>query len=163
MSKHPYRSLPDKAFWRKAVAAPAPSDVDPVGIFELRIDPETKVATAGSCFAQHIARHLRSSGYDYYVAEPGHPILPQKARDANNYGLFSCRYGNIYTTRQLLQLMERAYGKFEPAEDVWFDAPDIVRDPFRPTTQPWRLHFGSRDASRSCSAPGRSPADVRGA
>lgn len=136
MSQHPYRSLPDKAFWRKAVAAPAPADVDPVGIFNLRIEPETRVATAGSCFAQHIARYLRNSGYNYFIAEPGHPILPQKVRDANNYGLFSCRYGNIYTARQLRQLMERAYGRFEPAEDVWFDAPDMVRDPFRPTTQP---------------------------
>jgi hypothetical protein len=79
---------------------------------------------------------LRNSGYNYFIAEPGHPILPQKARDASNYGLFSCRYGNIYTARQLLQLMERAYGTFEPVEDVWFDAPDVVRDPFRPTTQP---------------------------
>ena len=136
MSKHPYQALPDKAFWRKAVAAPRPSDVDPVDRFELRIGMDTKVATAGSCFAQHIARYLREHGYNYFVAEPGHPILPQKARDANNYGLFSCRYGNIYTARQLNQLIERAYGHFMPREDVWFDSPDVVRDPFRPTTQP---------------------------
>lgn len=135
MSQHPYRSLPDKAFWRKAVAATPPAEVDPVGSFDLRIGRETKVATAGSCFAQHIARHLRLSGYNYFVAEPGHPVLPQEVRDANNYGLFSCRYGNIYTTRQLLQLIERAYGRFMPDEDVWTDEPDIVRDPFRPRVQ----------------------------
>jgi hypothetical protein len=136
VSEHPYRSLPDKAFWRKAVSEPRPGEIDPVGTFNLRIDQNTKVATAGSCFAQHIARHLRQSGYNYLVAEPGHPILPQNVREANNYGLFSCRYGNIYTARQLKQLIDRAYGRFAPREDVWFDAPDVIRDPFRPTAQP---------------------------
>jgi len=133
---HPYKSLPDKAFWKRAVAAPASSDVDPVGLFELRITPETKVATAGSCFAQHIARYLSNSGYNYYVAEPGHPILPASVRAKNNYGLFSARYGNIYTTRQLWQLFQRAFGTFTPAEEVWKEAEDVFLDPFRPTTQP---------------------------
>lgn len=136
MSEHPYKSLPDKAFWRRAVEAPAPAEVDPVGTFDLRITAETKVATAGSCFAQHIARYLSNSGYCYYVAEPGHPIVPASVRAKNNYGLFSARYGNIYTARQLWQLFQRAYGKFEPAEGVWQEAPDVFLDPFRPTTQP---------------------------
>jgi hypothetical protein len=136
MSQHPYKSLSEKSFWRRSVAGVSPDEVDPVGTFDLRIDTETKVATAGSCFAQHIARHLKNSGYCYYVAEPGHPILPASARAQNNYGLFSARYGNIYTTRQLLQLFERAYGRFVPAEDVWQEADDVFLDPFRPTTQP---------------------------
>ena len=136
MNKHPYQSLADKAFWRRAVTDLPRSEVDPVGQFDLRIGPDTKVATAGSCFAQHIARHLRDSGYDYFVAEPGHPILPEGVRQASNYGLFSCRYGNIYTARQLRQLMDRAYGRFHPKEDAWFNSLGDVRDPFRPTTQP---------------------------
>ena len=136
MSKHPYQSLPDKAFWRRSVAGPPPSEVDPVGNFGLRMDSTTKVATAGSCFAQHIARHLKKAGYSYYVAEPGHPILPASVRARQNYGLFSARYGNIYTARQLLQLFDRAYGRFEPAEDYWETRPGVFVDPFRPTTQP---------------------------
>lgn len=136
MTHHPYKSLPPKSFWRRAVAAPAPPNVDPVGVFELKIGPDTRVATAGSCFAQHIARHLRKSGYNYFIAEPGHDLLPMKVREAANYGLFSARYGNIYTTRQLWQLFERAYGRFEPEEDVWHESADVVLDPFRPTTQP---------------------------
>jgi hypothetical protein len=133
---HPYKSLPDKAFWKPAIAAPAAGDVDPVGVFDLRITPETKVATAGSCFAQHIARYLRDSGYNYFVAEPGHPIVPASIRAKNNYGLFSARYGNIYTARQLWQLFQRAWGDFIPAEDVWQEADDVFIDPFRPSTQP---------------------------
>jgi hypothetical protein len=136
VSEHPYKRLPDKAFWRRAVEAPPPADVDPVGTFDLRITAETKVATAGSCFAQHIARYLRDSGYCYYVAEAGHPIVPASVRAKNNYGLFSARYGNIYTARQLWQLFQRAYGHFTPAEDVWKEADDVYLDPFRPTTQP---------------------------
>jgi hypothetical protein len=133
---HPYKSIPDIAFWRRSVAAPAPADVDPVGIFDLRIRPETKVATAGSCFAQHIARHLRKSGFNYYVVEEGHPILPSEVRDKHHYGMFSARYGNIYTARQLLQLFHRAYGRFSPSEDAWVEEDSSVLDPYRPTVQP---------------------------
>lgn len=136
MTLNPYKGLPDKAFWRRAVADPPAGQVDPVGTFELRINPETRVATAGSCFAQHIARYLGNSGFNYYVAEPGHPIVPESVRKQNNYGLYSARYGNIYTARQLLQLIERAYGRFKPAEDVWQESQDVFVDPFRPTTQP---------------------------
>jgi hypothetical protein len=136
VTEHPYKTLPAKAFWRRSVAGCAPSDVDPVGVFEMRIAADTKVATAGSCFAQHIARHLKDSGYCYYVAEPGHPILPASTRARQNYGLFSCRYGNIYTARQLWQLFQRAYGQFSPAESVWQVTGDSFVDPFRPTTQP---------------------------
>lgn len=136
MAEHPYRSLPDKAFWRRSVAAPNYIEVDPVGEFRLRITPQTRVATAGSCFAQHIARHLKKSGFNYYVAETGHPILPQVVRDHHNYGVFSARYGNLYTARQLVQLIQRAYGGFSPAEGAWQEGDGRVLDPFRPTVQP---------------------------
>jgi len=136
MSAHPYKSLPDKAFWRRSVAAPAPWAVDPVGVFDIRISAQTRVATAGSCFAQHIARYLKNSGFNYYVAEEGHPIIPLAVRESNNYGLFSARYGNIYTARQLLQLFRRAYGTFSPQEDVWIESESKVLDPFRPSAQP---------------------------
>ena len=133
---HPYKSLPDKAFWRRSLSSLTPGEVDPVGVFDLRIQPETRVATAGSCFAQHIARHLRNSGFNYYVVETGHPILPQEVRDKHHYGVFSARYGNIYTARQLLQLFERAYGQFTPMEDAWLQPDGTVLDPYRPTVQP---------------------------
>jgi hypothetical protein len=136
VAEHPYRALPDKAFWRRSVAVPDYSEVDPVGEFRLRIRPQTRVATAGSCFAQHIARHLKKSGFNYYVAETGHPILPQAVRDNHNYGVFSARYGNLYTARQLVQLIKRAYGKFSPSEGAWVEGDGRVLDPFRPTVQP---------------------------
>lgn len=133
---HPYSELPPKAFWRRSVAGIVPEDIDPVGIFEIRLTPDTKVATAGSCFAQHIARHLSAVGFNYYIAEQGHPILSDAVKRQNNYGVFSARYGNIYTARQLAQLFRRAYGRFIPLEDAWIDEGRVVRDPFRPTVQP---------------------------
>lgn len=136
MTDHPYKSLPDKAFWRRAVVAPAVGDVDPVGIFGCRIGKRTKVATAGSCFAQHIARYLRNADFTYFVAEPGHPLLNSDQRNAAGYGLFSARYGNIYTARQLRQLLDRAFNRFKPAEPYWQQGPDVWVDPFRPTAQP---------------------------
>jgi hypothetical protein len=111
-------------------------EVDPVVKFEIKINRETKVATAGSCFAQHIARYLKQTGFNYYIAEPGHPVLPESVRLANNYGLFSARYGNIYTARQLLQLFQRAYGLFCPVDACWKVDENIYLDPFRPTAQP---------------------------
>lgn len=134
--RHPYKGLPEKAFWRRSVADIAPGDVDPVGTFNLRITRSTKVATAGSCFAQHIARHLSDLGFNYFVTEPGHPIITESVRKKNNYGLFSARYGNIYTAKQLNQLFKRAYGTFSPREDFWKEEDNSIKDPFRPTIQP---------------------------
>lgn len=136
MADHPYKNAPDHNFWHRAVASRDPIDVDPVVDFPIKIGPTTRVATAGSCFAQHIARYLSSSGYNYYVTEPGHPVLPEDIRLANNYGLFSARYGNIYTAKQLLQTFQRAYRLFEPVEDVWKEQDDVFLDPYRPSSQP---------------------------
>jgi hypothetical protein len=76
------------------------------------------------------------SGFNYFVPEAGHPVLDPGTLAAYNYGTFSARYGNIYTTRQLRQTFERAYGTRQPLDDVW-SAPDgSLIDPFRPWVQP---------------------------
>ena len=72
--------------------------MDPVDEFGLRIDPMTKVATAGSGFVQHIARHLQTSGFNYYVEEKGHSLISKTIRNKRNYRIFSALYGNIYST-----------------------------------------------------------------
>ncbi|KAF1717812.1 GSCFA domain-containing protein [Pseudoxanthomonas yeongjuensis] len=135
MNQHPYKSLPDHAFWRRAVSGVAPSEIDPVVSAGFSIDRADKVATAGSCFAQHIARYLKQSGYNYLVTETAHPLVAQDA-EKFNYGLFTARYGNIYTSRQLLQLFDRAFGEFVPEEDVWQGENGGVIDALRPTIQP---------------------------
>lgn len=133
---HPYKTLPPAAFWRSAIGEVEPSAVDPVIEAAFQISPSDKVATAGSCFAQHIARHLRDNGFNFLVTEPGHPIAPPKLLESFAYGLFTARYGNIYTSRQLVQLVKRVYGEFQPADDLWERHDGALVDPFRPQIQP---------------------------
>ncbi len=132
----PYKSLPRSAFWRHAVAAPDPSQVEPEANRPFKISRTDRVATGGSCFAQHIARHLQKSGYNYYVTETAHPIVPADIAAAFNYATFTARYGNIYTARQLTELFTRAYGTFNPQDDHWTDGAGALVDPFRPQIQP---------------------------
>ena len=136
MSKHPYQGIPATAHWRRAVSDLPAGQVDPVGKFKFLVRADDKVATAGSCFAQHIARHLASGGLQHYVVEPGHPIATPQQRETFGYGMFSARYGNLYTARQLLQLYDRAFGTFVPVEPVWRTEGGAFIDPFRPTVEP---------------------------
>lgn len=131
----PYTSLPDHAYWRRSVAGPAPEAINPVVNPKFHIGPGDRMATAGSCFAQHIARFMRANGYNYLVAEPGHPMLTDALCETYNYGTFSARYGNVYTTRQLRQLLERAYGLRVAMDDIWTGPKGFI-DPYRPHIQP---------------------------
>lgn len=136
MTSNPYKNFPAHAFWRRSVSATPLPEVDPVVRAAFSISPNDRVATAGSCFAQHIARRLQQKGFNYYVAEKAHPIVPAELVHQYNYGTFSARYGNIYTSRQLLQLLQRIYGEFQPQEDIWESDDDSFVDPFRPQIQP---------------------------
>lgn len=136
MKSNPYSKLPPYAYWRRAVADVAPVDIDPVTEPAFRFGARDRIATAGSCFAQHIGRYLKSGGCNYLITEAPHPFLSERAAETLNYGLYTARYGNIYTSRQLLQLFDRAYGRFTPKENCWFEAGGVVIDPFRPQIQP---------------------------
>jgi hypothetical protein len=122
-----YSDLPASSFWRKSVEHVGVSGIDPVVAPTFRLSPQDKIATAGSCFAQHIARVLVEDGRNFLNVEPS------KGRDS---GDFSARYGNIYTARQLLQLAYRAYGKFVPSDTAWRRDDGRYVDPFRPQMEP---------------------------
>lgn len=136
MSIHPYRNKPNYNFWSRSVAGIDPGEVDPVVKGEFQISQSDKVATAGSCFAQHIARKLALNGFNYFVSEKAHPITSPDLISTYNYGTYSARYGNIYTSRQLLQLILRVFGEFTPKDDIWQDERGNLIDPFRPQIQP---------------------------
>jgi GSCFA family/Polysaccharide biosynthesis enzyme WcbI len=135
-SGNPYRNLPDVQFWKKSVASVRPEALDPVYRPRFSINKDLKVSTAGSCFAQHIARTLSTSGFNYYVSEQA-PIelSPNDAKD-KNYGVFSARYGNIYTARQFTQLFKRVSGDFLPKDNYWERSDGKFVDPFRPQIEP---------------------------
>jgi hypothetical protein len=82
-----------------------------------------------------VARHLAQSGFNFLVTEKAHPIIPVEVAEHFNYGMFTARYGNIYTARQLKQLLQRAYGLFDPVESIWRTTEGYVVDPFRPQIQ----------------------------
>lgn len=135
--RHPYIGLPNRQFWKKEPGIASYSKFDPVSDVPFQISRTDKVVTAGSCFAQHVARYITESGFNHYIAEPAHPIVPAPIAEKYNYGMFSARYGNVYTARQLKQLLYRAYGEFTPIEDAWVSAKSgRAVDPFRPQIHP---------------------------
>lgn len=134
--RHPYVGLPDYQFWRKEIAIEVPEQFDPVKHVSFTIEKDDPVVTAGSCFAQHVARHLAGSGFNFLVTERAHPLIPKEISKKYHYGMFTARYGNIYTARQLKQLLQRAYGQFEPLESVWGGPAGEILDPFRPQIHP---------------------------
>jgi hypothetical protein len=135
MSAHPYQGLPAHQFWRDAIAAVEPFRVDPVVSPRFRIGGDDRVATAGSCFAQHISRRLAGAGFNYFVTEPG-LHLDAEQRRAGNFGVFSARFGNLYTTRQLMQLFEECVDGRKVAEAVWRTPEGRCVDALRPQVEP---------------------------
>ncbi|MBU0620474.1 MAG: GSCFA domain-containing protein [Gammaproteobacteria bacterium] len=128
-------ALEDFCFWPKAMSAPAPGHIDPVTVAKV-ISPQDSVATMGSCFAQHLAKHISKSGLDYFVAEQAPAGMTEKEAQEKNYGVFSARYGNIYTVRQAVQLFDRSFGNFQPVERAWERPDGRWVDAFRPQIEP---------------------------
>jgi len=135
MMDNPYSSMPSRAFWRSAVADVSPLEFS--GLYEPRfaITRNMPIAAAGSCFAQHIARNFKSRGYRFVQLEPSPPNLSAEQLEQFNCEVYSARYGNIYSIRQLVQLFQRASGDFESCEDIW-ENDGRYYDPFRPSIEP---------------------------
>jgi hypothetical protein len=126
-SLHPYKDLPPSSFWNRSFQGD-PSQFDPVNQVPFRIGTGDKVATAGSCFAQHISARLKSADRGFLITEPG--------PEARNFGVFSARYGNIYTARQLAQLLDRAFGRMDIKNAIWEMPSGRFADAFRPQIEP---------------------------
>ena len=113
---HPYAGRPEHCFWR-ALPTEDWAALQPALSGKFQLGSQDRIATAGSCFAQNLMRRLQERGAPILMAEVPHPfLLPEFAR-RNGYGLFSARYGNIYTFRQLLELAEQAFGLRPPIHD----------------------------------------------
>ena len=127
-SKFPYDNRPSYALWKRSVQPIPSTEIDPSAPVRFKISKGERVASAGSCFARHIAANLRAQQFNYFFTEPG--------------AEYSANFGNIYTTLQLRQLLDRAYGRFYPAETAWRMGDRFV-DPLRPRVFPEA--FGSVD------------------
>jgi len=127
----PYADLPQRQYWKPAVAEPYPLAISDLYRKKFPIAPQDSIATCGSCFAQHIGKRMRDGGYRYVDLEPAPPELNSWEAKAQGYGLYSARYGNVYTSRQLLQLFQRAFDQLRFTE-AWQNPDGRFVDPFRP-------------------------------
>lgn len=125
---HPYSDLPKEKFWRRFVSDTAWRDVPFMSSPKFRLQVDHKLATAGSCFAQHVTRHMKLAGLVPYVAEPAHPFIKvSRPEQVTSYEQFSARYGNVYTARQGVELAQQAAGTKPIINDLveedgrWFD------------------------------------------
>jgi GSCFA family len=98
--------------------------------FESIFSKDCKVVSAGSCFAANLIPYLERAGIIYLRTE-GIPKLFADLGQNLGYANFSASYGNVYTSRQLNQLYERACGRFIPKENYWITENKFI-DPFRP-------------------------------
>ncbi len=134
---HPYEHYPDKSFWKLclqdedflAEQAYAP---------KFQIAPNTKIATAGSCFAQHLTRSLRASNVQFLDVEPAPQMMSRKKWKQFGYDIYSARYGNIYFARQLRQLVEEVLNPGLYPCEIWEKDGGFV-DALRPSVEPFGL------------------------
>ena len=123
MPIHPYRGLPADQFWSTGVVPVAAEELDPVRDVKFTIGRGEAVAAAGSCFAQHVSRHLQQAGFRFLQTEAG---------ASASEPVFSARFGTIYTVRQLRQLLLAAYGLHRPRTRAWRRGDGKFIDPLRP-------------------------------
>jgi GSCFA family len=111
-------------------------EINPHTASGLKITPATKVGSGGSCFAQNITTALQNRGYNYFITEAAPPFMSGDLATQNNYGIFSARYGNLYTPLQWLQLIQRSMGSVTPNDQFWSNGKGRFFDLLRPRVKP---------------------------
>lgn len=133
---HPYKTLPERAFWAPAVGQRHPLDIERLWTPKSDISRKDPIVTFGSCFAQHIGRAMAARGYAWTSMEPAPKGLSSENAKRFNYDIFSARTANIYTTSLLEQWTSWGIGKSEAPDIAWETPEGRVLDPFRPTIEP---------------------------
>lgn len=134
MANNPYESYPPAQFWNSAASSPDLALIDFDFGKKFSFTASDRFATSGSCFAQHFGRQLMARGGNVMFAETRHPMIPETY--GHGYEVFSARYGNIYTTRQLLELLQQATGRRAPVFDFGLRADGRIVDMCRPRAVP---------------------------
>lgn len=132
---NPYKSLEERAFWAPSVGRRHMLDISDLWRPQFKINAKSKISTFGSCFAQHFSRALVKRGFTWFDGEPAPIGLSEQDTVRFNYGVFSARTGNIYTTSLLLQWTSWALEQSVPPDEVWEKGGRFF-DPFRPQIEP---------------------------
>lgn len=144
----PYEGLAARQFWKHGVGQHTTETVADLYTPKWPIHG-LRIATAGSCFAQEIAKALRLRNYPVLDVEPApagtHPTTAAKY----GYGLYSARHGNIYSSRHLLQLTKEALGVVHiPSDVLVFQKDSRFYDSMRPSVEPNGLNSISEVVSQ---------------
>ena len=132
---NPYLSVPEKGYWKQAVASRSPFDVAELWDPKFQIRPRAPIVTFGSCFAQHFAKALLKREMNWFDGEPAPAAVSDELAVKFGYRTFSARTANIYTPSLLLQWLRWAFGESEVPNEVWQKG-DRYFDPFRPRIEP---------------------------
>ncbi|MBT6325822.1 MAG: GSCFA domain-containing protein [Bdellovibrionales bacterium] len=116
---NPYKNLRETNFWRRTISSKMKFEIDPVISTKFKITKQNKICTAGSCFAQNLSKALKKEGYNYHVTEVADSQMTTEEIEGKSYGVFSARYGNIYTTVQLNEILKEAVGELEMSNLIW--------------------------------------------
>lgn len=137
MNDNPYKALPEKAFWRSAVAETGLFGLSDLSKSAWVLPSDVVFSTYGSCFAQHISRALLARKMNWLNAEPAPGRTPLQLAKKYNYGVFSSRTGNIYTAAQML-VWARLAAELDPVSSIelWTDDQGRVHDFLRPKIEP---------------------------
>lgn len=135
-NNNPYSNLNPYAFWRSAVSRVSCDDLTSIYTKKFLLSKKDKVVTAGSCFAQHIAKWLKSENVEVLDYEKAPSLIPVAIQREYQYSIYSARYGNIYTAIQLYELAQEVFGLIDRRYIVWKNKKGRYIDALRPAIEP---------------------------
>ena len=133
--ENPYLALPASRYWKSAVAERHVTELEELYQPKFVLRPNDRITVAGSCFAQHVGRNLKMQGFTVLDKEPAPEPLSEDIAQKFGFGIYSGRYGNIYTARQLVQLIKDSSAGAVREEDFWL-RDSAVFDALRPNVEP---------------------------
>jgi GSCFA family len=129
---HPYKSLKHYQYWNKTFSKFEYEEQQFIVNPGFKITTNNKIATAGSCFAQHIGRYLRKKGINIVYGETPPNFLSEDNPEYEKYFMYSAMYGNIYTIHQFSDLIEQAFN-LKPIINDFFISDITSCDLLRPS------------------------------
>lgn len=137
----PYDDLPAAAFWKRCLEDGS-HHLNALYAPKFTLRPGMRVAAAGSCFAQYFRQYVPRSDLAFVDMEPPPRKMSRDVARQFGYGMFSARFGNIYSARQLSQLFQDTQTGAVHDCAIWESGGRFI-DGLRPRVEP--AGFAARD------------------